>query len=257
MKIGVYVINLDEATKRWESVVKMARRTNVEVIRVAGVDARSLPASDFIDVDWPGFRRHGGRDMLPGEYGCYRSHLRCLAELARSHFDAAIIMEDDVRIAADTTARTAAAFEKLPDAHVIKLFNHRNVGFRKIAETSFGDELGRCLHGPLGSAGCYAVRRSAAPWMLSALQEMVFPFDVALEYGWHYGGSVYTVRTNLATSAAISGDSQIGRRDDYRRMKYRGIRRLPTHAARAHEYGRRLLYVLCMNKRNSSHGDKR
>ncbi|TCR79503.1 glycosyl transferase family 25 [Rhizobium sp. BK376] len=58
------------------------------------------------------------------EYGCYQSHLKCLDALARSNFDAAIIMEDDIEIGDHTLARTASAFEAF-GADAIKIINSK------------------------------------------------------------------------------------------------------------------------------------
>jgi len=74
MRLGVYVINLDASVDRWAALCNKAGEYGIDLIRVAAIDGRKLSPADFRDVDWKGFIRHGGRAILPGEYGCYRSH---------------------------------------------------------------------------------------------------------------------------------------------------------------------------------------
>lgn len=244
MKIGVYVINLDGSVERWAALCARADEYGIDLIRVAATDGRKLSRQDFRDVDWKGFVRHGGRTILPGEYGCYRSHVRCLSIFLQSDFDAALVMEDDIEITADLPERTTAILDAVPSADVVKLFNHRSRGFLGVAKSEFGDEIGRCLHGPQGSAACYVITRQGAAKALPFLRAMSFPFDVALERGWHHGLNVLSVRNNIVRLMGHSSNSQIGKQVDYRRVKFSGPRRLPTHLLRVAEYYRRIRYVL-------------
>lgn len=244
MKLGIYVINLDSSVARWSAMRMKADEYGVGVIRVAAIDGRPLSQRDYRDVDWKGFARHGGRTILAGEYGCYRSHIKCLSIFLQSDFDAALVMEDDVEIIANLMERTMSILEAVPNADVVKLFNHRSRGFLSVAISTQGDEVGRCLHGPQGSAACYVITRRGAHKVLPFLWAMTFPFDVALERGWHHGSNVLSVRQNLVRLTKHSNDSQIGKRTDYRQIKFFGLKRLPTHLLRVAEYCRRVRYAL-------------
>lgn len=244
MKLGVYVINLDRSVERWRAMCAKADEYGMFMLRVAAIDGHQLSQSEYGDVDSNGFLRHGGRLILAGEYGCYRSHIKCLSMLVESDFDAAIVMEDDVEVTADLIERTISILDAVRDADVVKLFNHRCRGFRRMATSALGDEIGRCLHGPQGSAACYVITRLGAHKMRSALRPMAFPFDVALERGWHHGSNVLTTKQNLVNLMRHSKESLIGHRADYRRVKFHGPKRLPTHALRAVEYWRRIRYAL-------------
>ncbi|MBB5575951.1 MULTISPECIES: glycosyltransferase family 25 protein [Rhizobium] len=244
MKLGLYVINLDSSIERWRAIRAKADQYGMPMMRVAAVDGRQLSQREYGDVDWKGFLRHGGRLILAGEYGCYRSHIKCLSMLVESDFDAAIVMEDDVEVTADLIERTTSIIDAVRNADVVKLFNHRCRGFRHMATSALGDEIGRCLHGPQGSAACYVITRLGAEKMLSALQHMAFPFDVALERGWHHGSNVLTAKRNLVSLMTHSRESLIGHRADYRRVKFFGPKRLPTHVLRVVEYWRRVRYAL-------------
>nr|NLR86150.1 glycosyltransferase family 25 protein [Rhizobium sp. P28RR-XV] len=244
MRLGVYVINLDRSVERWNIICSRAAKHGIDIVRVSATDGRNLSQKEFRDVDWKGFARHGGRAILAGEYGCYRSHLRCLASFLESDFDAALVMEDDIDVSGDLLDRTTAILDVVPSADLVKLFNHRSHGFLGIAISDFGDEVGRCVHGPQGSAACYVITRRGAQIALPFLQIMSFPFDVALERGWHHGLNVMSVRENVVNLTSSSRISLIGKRADYNHVKFSGAKRLPTHLLRLAEYYRRIRYVL-------------
>jgi glycosyl transferase family 25 len=242
--LGVYVINLARSVGRWKAIRSQALAHGIHITRVPAIDGRSIAPMDYIDVDHASFFRHGGRQLLPGEYGCYRSHLRAVDMFLSSTFEASVIIEDDVEVVGDLLERTSQILTAVPAADIVKLFNHRIRGFRRIATTISGDEIGRCLHGPQGSAACYIVTRRGARTITTAMRTMVFPYDVALERGWNHGANVLTVRENIVELSKHSQSTQIGTRADYRAIKFSGARRLTTHVLRALDYSRRIKYAL-------------
>ncbi len=244
MKIGAYVINLNRSIARWEGLSRKADSLELEVIRVPGVDGSQIQPHDKADINKRQFILRNGRNYLPGEHGCYRSHVKALTEFLNSENDAAIIMEDDVDLQADLFRRAEAALAAVPKAELIKLLNHRSKGFRKTAKTKFGDIIGRCVHGPQGSAACYLVTRSGATKLLRTMSVMVYPFDVALERGWSTKVNTFTVKDNLIELGPISRQTAIATKRDYRREKFKGIRRSVTHLLRAADYARRIHYFL-------------
>ena len=243
MKLGVYVINLDRSVDRWAVVHSKAGECGIDVIRVAATDGRELSQKDFRNIDWKGFARHGGRALLPGEYGCYRSHIGCISIFLESDFDAALVMEDDIDIPADLVERTIAILEAVPNADVVKLFNHRSSGFLGIATSVFGDEMGRCLHGPQGSAACYIVNRKAAQRLLVTLKPMLLPYDVALERGWSTGVETFSMLENLADFSPLRSDTAIGKRVHYRAAKRHCLLRVSAHWFRVCDQLRRWAYT--------------
>ncbi len=199
MDVAAYAINLDRSTDRWLALSSRAREFNLPLNRVSAVDGSGISEQEA--VDRLAFHRNVGRLLLAGEYGCYRSHLKALHEFLESPADIGLIIEDDVELRQDLYARVEAAFQSAPRAHVIKFFNHRVVGFRHTATSCFGDEIGRAIHGPLGSTACYAVNRLGAELLIKQLAVMRYPWDVAVERGWDHGAQVYALRKNIVTVA--------------------------------------------------------
>ncbi len=241
---GAYVINLDSSSKRWADVSSQATLAGMEINRVPGVDGRAIPSTQRSGFNEKAFLRRNGRAMLPGEYGCYRAHIRALEAFLSSDYENAIIMEDDVELRQDFTNRAEAILRAVPSAEVVKLLNHRSKWCRTVAVSEYGDAVGRCLHGPQGSAACYLITREGARKLLASADNIEFPYDMTLERGWKTGVSIYTVRQNIVELSERSVMSQIADRAQYRAVKLRGARKLATHFLRVIEYARRIRYAL-------------
>lgn len=242
MNVAILAINLDRSTDRWEILADRATALGLSLTRVSAVDGKLTPEAEREAVDDAAFRRNTGRLMLPGEYGCYRSHIKALNAFLTTTNDIALIIEDDVELSADLKDRVQAAFLAVPEADVIKFFNHRVVGFRKTNTSSRGDDIGRAIHGPLGSSACYAVSRRGAALLIEHLTVMRYPWDAALERGWDHSGHVYTARKNVANIAR--GGTTIATRDIYRTVKFPKWKRLGTYARRLRDDFVRLAYAL-------------
>lgn len=242
MNMRIFAINLDRSVDRWQKLSAKAHELGLNITRVAAVDGKWTAEDAREATDDLAFRRNTGRLMLAGEYGCYRSHIRALQTFLDTGAEVGLILEDDVELEADLSDRAMAAFNALPDADVIKFFNHRVVGFKKSATSVLGDEFGRAIHGPLGSSACYGVSRRGAMLLIKHLTVMRYPWDAALERGWDHGGNVYTSRRNVATIA--QGGTTIATRDIYRSVKFPSWKRLGTYLRRLRDDVVRLRYAL-------------
>lgn len=242
MDVKIFAINLDRSIDRWQKLSNEALFQGLNIHRVSAVDGRQVPEAQREAVDDIAFRRNNGRTMIAGEYGCYRSHIRALKTFLKCEGEVALIIEDDVNLQRDLCDRVASAFAAVPGADVIKVYNHRVVGFNRNATSSAGDDIGRAIHGPLGSSACYAVTRRGAALLLQHLTIMRYPWDAALERGWDYGGNVYTTRKNVVTMA--KSGTTIASRDIYRSVKFPKWKRLGTYIRRLRDDVIRLSYAL-------------
>lgn len=240
MNICLYVINLDRSVDRWGALSHQASIFGLPTMRVSGVDGTKTSPDQRIDCDMPAFECNNGRTMLSGEYGCYRSHLKALSVFLESNEPFGVIVEDDLELAADLLVRARAAIEAVPDADIVKLFNHRVVGFRRVATSVAGDEIGRAAHGPLGSSACYIVTRRGAERLIQGIRIMEYPLDIAIERGWANGAQIYTTRWDVARPRREG--STIGTRDVYRTVKFPWWKRFRTYGTRIVEATRRLGY---------------
>lgn len=241
MDIRIYAINLDRSIDRWTALLRQAELLGFSVVRIPGIDGVETPLSDRIGCDVRLFARNNGRTILPGEYGCYRSHLKALSTFLDTGEPVGVIVEDDIVLPADLLVRAGAAVEALPGADVVKLFNHRIVGFKSFATSKAGDEIGRASHGPQGSAACYAVTRAGAQRLVDGLKIMEYPWDVALERGWATRTRIYTTRRDVATT--VRDSTTIATRSAYKAVKFPWWRRLRTYANRVAETACRIAYA--------------
>lgn len=187
------------------------------------------------------FECKNGRTILLGEYGCYRSHLEALVTFYHAGEPEGIIVEDDIELSADLLVRAGVAIEALTGTDVIKLFNHRIVGFKRAATSSTGDEIGRAMHGPQGSAACYMFTHSGAGKLTEGLRIVGYSWDVALERGWASGARIYTTRRDVAST--IRDDTTIATRSAYRSSKFPWWKRLRTYGIRIVKTARRIVYA--------------
>lgn len=241
-----HVINLDRSPERWAWIERDAARHALTVERVPAIDGKAAARATWTDVDHRAFRRLHGRTILPGEYGCYRSHLKALDAVLASGDEAAIIAEDDAVLDPAAVEKVRSVLSERPGLDMLKLANHRVKGF--VRHGGLGAfEFGRCIHGPQASAACYAVTRAGAARLRRELAVMRLPYDVAFERGWAMGASVFTLRLSgveLRSQELASTIVPGGPGDDYARSKPPLALRLPTAVFRAADYARRAGYAL-------------
>lgn len=242
--VPVYLINIDRAADRLAEIQRQSSEFGFRFERVDGVDGALVPREQWTDVDHARFQRRHGRTILPGEYGCYRSHLMALHQFLMGGDEMAVIIEDDVALDGNFLARALAAKEAAPTADLIKLVNHRWGGFRAMTSSQKGDVVGRCLFGPQGSTACYLVTRSGAEKIVRSLAVMSLPWDVAVERGWEMQTSIFSTRTNIVGFSRLQRTTMIGWRRDYRAAKSSPWRRVPAHLFRTWDFFRRIAYVL-------------
>jgi glycosyl transferase family 25 len=242
--VRIYVINLDRSPERWERLRSQAVCYGLNLVRIAAIDGKAVADSERVDFHPQQFVHHNGRTLLAGEYGCYRSHLSALTAFLASDDKMAIVMEDDVDLNERLVPRALAAIGCISGPRLVKLVNHRLVGFKPISETAEKDIVGRCMHGPQGSAACYIVNRKAAGKLLVSLKQMLLPYDVAIERGWSTGVGTYATLENLATFSPYQSDTTIGKRVHYRAAKRHFLLRATAHWFRTCDQIHRWLYAV-------------
>lgn len=245
--VPVFVINLDRSPERLEMVRKSARSLGIDLTRIPAVEGSSLSACDLGQVDEAAFERDHGKRILPGEIGCYLSHLKALRTVVDLSLDHAVIVEDD--------AAFLPGFESVMNGLValsgwdaVKLVNNRTPAFVPHARLDENLRIGRCAHGPCGSSAAYAVTRRGAQKMLRALGRMRLPYDVALERGWDGGWEVFTTEAPAVGIARGTGSTISSKRLRYRHVTFPAYRRLNTLRFRSIDYVRRILYALARTR---------
>ena len=207
--INCYIINLDQATERWESVVASPGIRDLNIIRVPAIDGKTLmpPYPNF--SPWGYFFCHG-RKINPNRVACYNSHLKAFRMFLESGEEYGIICEDDI-----------TGTPELPDVlkDVLSYANSwdlvRLTGFRQKPFIPFADLRGgyrlisdlRCST----SAGCYLLNRKAAQILCKIYVPMRINNDLTLFYGIPNGIREAAVNPFPVKLNELSGTSQISR----------------------------------------------
>jgi len=242
--IEYYCINLARSQTRWASVASAGDAHGVTITRVDALDGKALSDMEIERADLGAFASKNGRDVLPAEIGCFLSHRKAMECFLAGDAEFAVIMEDDMLIDADTVKRVAAVAQVMDPVSVVKLVNHRTTGFVRARMTSEGDQIGRCLFGPQGSAAAYLVTRESAVALLDALVRVVVPYDVALESGWEHHVPVYSTRKPLLAFSDERSATTIAGTKDYDDIKYPARKRSGAASYRMAGHILRYLYAL-------------
>ena len=83
MKVGIFLINLDDRSDRLESSTKQ--------LKAAGLQFTRIPAVSFTEVE-------GSMFLTAPVLACWKSHLKTYSALIASDFDYALVLEDDFSI---------------------------------------------------------------------------------------------------------------------------------------------------------------
>ncbi len=175
--------------------------------RVPAVDGRLVSAE--AKVDRLLYRRRHGRDVRPGEIGCYLSHIAAMQAFLATDAEHALILEDDATLlpALPEVLARAISRETAMSWDVLKL-ESRRTGFKLILQQlSPSHSIAVNLFRSTGSAA-YVLSRHAAEVYLSKLLPIGQPFDHAFDRGWFLGLRMREVNP-LVVSAQMSGESTI------------------------------------------------
>ncbi|UNZ51804.1 glycosyltransferase family 25 protein [Agrobacterium tumefaciens] len=237
----IYIISIARARARLEKMLSGAAGLGLDLRPVEGVDGKTVPPAKWTDFDRRGFELRNGRHALPGEYGCYASHIKALEIFLSTDAPVAVIVEDDVAFTPDFADRVNALVAVMPENSIVKLTNHRHGGFRDRKTSALGDAFGRCVYGPQGSSACYVISRGGAERFVKTARVMTLPFDRALECGWGYGTRVYVTDKNFLPFG--DPDTLVGTRAEYRGSKFARFKRIPAYLSSFYDNVARYVYA--------------
>lgn len=253
MDIPVYILNLDRSKERYERISQSAEKVGLNYKRVSAIDGSKIDIFHTPEIDVKRFRRRHGKDILPGEAGCYLSHLRALSAVVNGDAPYAVIAEDDVGFNKNfmTVINELAQIEGWD---IIKLANHRYRLFHRYMDVSDKVSIGRFLHGPSGSSAAYMVTKEGAKKLIAKLTPMSLPYDVALERGWN-GFEILSTNRNIIEFLPTPDLTIAINRETYRNVRLSSWKRSGVLFFRASDYIRRIIYGLSrghLQKKKSS-----
>lgn len=194
-----YVINLDRSPQRWSETAEALSALGIQATRISAVDGKTVATGMWMPVfDASKFRFCHGVDALPGEYGCYASHVAAISAFLETSDETCVIFEDDVLPLKDMVG----VVDHLNAHHaksrmLVRLVTHRIEFYEPLKALPEGRSLGQCWFGPSGSAAGYWLTREAAKVLIGKLQPGYLPFDIAFERAWETGVANYVVSPNV------------------------------------------------------------
>ena len=186
------VINLDRSPNRLKKISAQLDRLGLNWQRVTAVDGATLNMDDITVLDTPRFHQQHGKPPLPGELGCYLSHIKALEALLSTDHEWGLILEDDADLGDGLPAVINALLEQPQAWDLVKLSGMHSGTPVKAQKLLSGQDLCIALSSYTG-ASCYLVNRYAAERMSKRLLPMSLPYDWAYDRGWLLGLKVRIV----------------------------------------------------------------
>lgn len=214
----IFIINLDKSTRRMHHISGEMARCNLAYTRVSAVDGLGVGANNS------GYnpklnKKHFRNPLMPGEVGCYLSHIECWKRIVEEDLAMALILEDDVAIGGDL-AIILRSIEQLPaDWDIIKLSvppkQKKVTGSVPLIK---GFNLCQYRKIPAGTGGL-VVSHVGAQKLLESRKEFGRPVDIDLQFYWEFGGRIFGVEPFPIANSPNWLKSDIDSRGSRRRFR--------------------------------------
>lgn len=244
--LHTFVINLDRSPERLEQIGRSLDALALPWTRVPAVDGRLLPEAERrAALDEHAYRRQHGMSPVPGELGCYLSHVGAMRRFLGSDAALALILEDDVRPRAALPRVLQALQDCAAHWDMVKISGVHSGTPIRVRPLVDDHWLAVMLTKCTGSSA-YLINREAARAYLDRLLPMTLPYDHVFDQGWRFG-----LRVRMVTPWPAHHDDQVPTTIDSTAAgtartsrKFHWSRRLPTHWSRARNELRRVRYAL-------------
>ncbi|MFM8575177.1 MAG: glycosyltransferase family 25 protein [Limnohabitans sp.] len=182
-KLLTLVINLDRSPLRLERMAQQLKDISWPWQRLPAVDGNKLSMDDSSLIDVDSFRRKHGKMPLPGELGCYLSHVQAMRSFLDTDKDFVLIMEDDLRIGPDLPAVVDALLAQASQWDMVMLSGIHSASKLPLRTLTGKYRLAVSLIRYAG-ASCYLVNRHAATVYVDGLLPMSLPYDHEYDRAW-------------------------------------------------------------------------
>lgn len=213
--VQTFYINLDRHPERRCFLEAEFARIGWRAERISAYDGRSRNIPSFA---MPFF---SGSDHLSAlQIACSISHMQVWRLIIERNIDAALVLEDDARLANDLPGIIDDVVAQLPsDWDIVRLCRASKRAVKPVGMVRGGRTLVRYSRVPLGRAG-YLVSRAGASKLLTP-RRVVRPGDVEIAHPWLLGLNIYGVEhppiVQERTALPSSIGSQRGDISDIRR----------------------------------------
>jgi glycosyl transferase family 25 len=237
----VILINLDRSIQRREQMAQRLNDLGLAYTRLSAVDGQAQWDTLRGTVDQVVFERQVGRDLMPGEIGCYHSHLQSWQVLLQSDCHTLLVLEDDVVFGDDFMEALGEALQHRDSWDMLNLNKIR--AKQPVCQARVGRYSLNAYMGPLTGMGAYLISRDTAARLLPAMLPIVLPIDLELDRVHRHqlrrlGLEPFPSHVNDENHSTITGQGFAGVK------KYPWYRRMPTYRRRLHDLARKQLYLM-------------
>ncbi|MCL4068482.1 glycosyltransferase family 25 protein [Pseudomonas sp. GX19020] len=238
---GAWLINLPRSAQRRAAMEAQLSALNLPYSLHEATDGRAEWDRLVQNVDLPAFRRNVGREVLPGEIGCYHSHIAVWQAFLDSGKDVALVLEDDVVFHPEFMTALQTALAAKADWDFLKLNKIR--AKQPLRQKKLGIWALNAYLGPATGLGAYLIRRDLAARLLPGMLPITRPIDHELDRVHihdfrHYGLEPFPSHVDDGNSSTITGQSH----SDVRKFPW--YRRLPLYGLRLRNMIGKLGYLI-------------
>lgn len=177
--IGIWLINLPRSVERRARMEAQLQTLGLDYTLFDAVDGQADWDRLAESVDLPAFRRNVGREVLPGEIGCYHSHLGVWQALIASGPKAALVLEDDVVFHEDFLLALDRALANADCWDMLKL-NKIRAKF-PVEQGRLGEYKLTAFVGSFTGMGAYLITRDCAEKLFHSMLPICRPIDYKLD----------------------------------------------------------------------------
>jgi glycosyl transferase, family 25 len=241
--LQTWVINLDRAPERLQRITAQLQRLDLPWTRLPAVDARALTPTERAALDEASYRQRHGMTPLPGELGCYLSHVAVMRAFLASDAAYALVLEDDVLLRDTLPAVLQGLLAQPGRWDMVKLSAVHSGTPVPVLALAPGHTLAVMLSRCTGSSAYLVNRRAAQVYLNPArgLLPMQLPYDHVFDQGWRFG-----LKVRLVTPTPCLHDAQtastIGAPAGSAPRKFHWSKRWRAHLYRLGNEWRRLRY---------------
>jgi glycosyl transferase family 25 len=182
--LKIVLINLPRSVERREKMEQRLAILGLPYELLPAVDGRAAWERLLPSMDLRAFERHVGRDVLPGEVGCYHSHLQAWHRLIASDSQVMLVLEDDMVFHEDFVDALRTALRGRAHWDMLKLAKIR--AKQPVCQGMLGPYRLNAYLGAATGFGAYLVQRETAQRLLPALLPICAPIDRELEQVHRY-----------------------------------------------------------------------
>lgn len=201
----IFVVSLERCPERRAAMHHRLSSAGLEYQFFSGVDGKKLKKSDY-GHRWRGewWRVMRGRQLSPGEIGCFLSHWNLWEQLVLTQTSCAIVLEDDCILSDDFAAVVAEILAVEWKWDIVLLSARKRYAIDKML-CKIGDNGRRLVRFKrrVGTTGAYLIHLHAARRLVDYCYEIRAPIDWCYAEWWLNKLAFYAVSPGITKSDPV------------------------------------------------------